>query len=90
MDVNTLFLLLIAVVLYFIPTVAIQKFLMKYSDKTPNLITMHMHMFQNLKKYRKTSKIKYGKVGVYYRMWFVSLGISLSLIVLGIINISFH
>ena len=76
----------IALLIYLIPTLAIYQNLSKYSDKAPGFFLMHIHMGKYLKQYRKISKLKKGKIGPYYALWFVCLGIAVLLIITGILT----
>lgn len=75
----------IAFLIYLIPTFAIYQNLNKYNDKAPGFFSMHVHMGKYLKQYRKISKLKKGKIGPYYVLWFVCLGFAVLLIIVGIL-----
>jgi hypothetical protein len=76
--------LILAVLVYITPTFMIHEYLRKYNEKIPNIFVFGLRITRYLKQYRKISKIKTGKIGYLYYLWFISLGLALILILLAV------
>ncbi|MBW6457973.1 MAG: hypothetical protein K0B52_02305 [FCB group bacterium] len=82
MNATLIQILFLAVLIYIAPTLVIHEYLRKYNEKIPNILLFNFRIGDYLKQYRKVSKIKTGKIGFLYYLWFITLGISLAMIVL--------
>ncbi len=76
--------LILAVLIYITPMFMIHEYLRKYNEKIPNIFIFGLKITGYLKQYRKVSKIKTGRIGSLYYLWFISLGLSLILILLAV------
>ncbi|MBN2781189.1 MAG: hypothetical protein JXR21_04425 [Candidatus Marinimicrobia bacterium] len=81
----SMLIILIAFLIYLIPTIAIHKNLNRYSDKSPAFFYMQIHMGKYLKQYRKITKLKKGRTGAYYIIWYFGLGMALLLVVTAVL-----
>lgn len=77
-------LIFLALVLYIWPSISIYKFLKKSNDKLPNFLYVNLNIFHYLKQYRKKTKILNGNAGPLYYLWFLTLGISVVLIIVAV------
>ena len=84
MIVIGLFILMLALVIYMIPVLGIYEHLKKYNDKT-GFLAMQLHLREHLKQYRKITKIKNGKQGPFYVLWFGGVVLASILIVMSIL-----
>ena len=82
MNTVVILLALMAFIIYVAPSYPIREYLKRYNEKTPNILTVNLKILHYLKQYRKASKIRSGRIGSLYYLWFVSTGTALILLIL--------
>ncbi|RKY56537.1 MAG: hypothetical protein DRP93_01195 [Candidatus Neomarinimicrobiota bacterium] len=85
MNTISITLIFLALIIYVSPSISIYKFLKKSNDKLPNFIYVNLNIFHYLKQYRKKTKILNGNAGPLYYLWFLTLSISVVLIIVAVL-----
>jgi hypothetical protein len=82
MELIIVLLIILAFVIYFSPSFVLHEYLRKHNDKIPNILYINGHILRYLQQYRRATKIRHGRTGILYYMWYITTFFALGILVL--------